>query len=146
MKPLSARDCYGGSDVVRSKPKPTRAARRAKLVKAADATFSLYIRARDPHCVTCGQPTEHCSHIFRRGHRATCWDENNAVGQCARCHFIHHNQTESYLLDYAKGKLGKKRYEEMRDRWNGISQWKPYQIEEVARFYREKVSHLGGQS
>ncbi len=111
---------------------------RKQAVKAADKAFSLYIRARDPQCVTCGKPTSDCSHIFRRGHYGARWDEHNAAGQCRRCHFVHHNQTESYLHDYARGWLGKKQYEEMRDRWEGETHFKTYQIEEVAQYYTKK--------
>jgi 5-methylcytosine-specific restriction endonuclease McrA len=112
---------------------------KAKAIHAADKAFSLYIRARDRFCVTCGQASSDCSHIFSRSHYATRWDENNSYGQCRGCHMRHHNQTESYLLDYAKGRLGKKRYEDMRKRWESVSNWKAYQIDEVARYYRGKL-------
>jgi hypothetical protein len=112
---------------------------KKQAVKLADKYFSLYIRARDPKCVTCGAPTSDCSHVFRRGHHATRWDENNAYGVCRRCHFIHHNQTESYLHDKVIKILGRTRYDEMRTRWETISDFKTYQIEEIANYYRRKI-------
>lgn len=111
---------------------------KTRAIQKADKAFSLYIRARDPKCVTCGADTTDCSHIFRRTHHSTRWNETNAVGQCRRCHFIHHNQSESYLHDYARKKLGARKYEELRDRWEGVSDFKAYQIEEMARYYTDK--------
>ena len=115
---------------------------RARAVKAADIAFSLYIRARDPYCVTCGKPISDCSHVFKRDHYSTRWDENNAYGQCRPCHFRHHNQSESYLLDYARVLMGKRAYEDMRARWEGMSDMKTWQIEEYARAYRAKLEGM----
>ena len=115
---------------------------KSKAINKADKEFSLYIRARDPKCVTCGEPTTDCSHIFRRTHLATRWDENNAVGQCRACHYYHHNQTEATLLNFARKKLGAKRYEDLLERWGALSNWKPYQIEEITRYYKQKREAL----
>jgi hypothetical protein len=114
---------------------------RARAVKAADKAFSLYIRARDPQCVipNCGKPTVDCSHVFKRDHYSTRWDENNAYGQCRECHCRHHNQSESYLLDYARVLMGKRAYEDMRARWQGMSFFRTWQIEEFAHYYRAKL-------
>jgi hypothetical protein len=115
---------------------------RKQAIRAADKAFSFYIRTRDIQCVTCGAPTSDCSHFFRRGHHGARWDEHNAAGQCRRCHMVHHNQTETYLHDYARKHLGKKRYEELRDRWEGETHFKTYQIEEIARYYRTKLEGM----
>jgi hypothetical protein len=113
-----------------------------QAVAAADKAFSAYIRARDPKCITCGAPTADCSHVFRRWHHATRWDQNNAYGQCKRCHFIHHKGSESFLLDAVKGRIGAEKYEDMRDRWEKVSDFKTYQLEEVARYYRDKLENI----
>lgn len=116
-----------------------------QAVKAADKAFSEYIRARDPKCITCGAPTQDCSHVFRRHHHSTRWDEKNAVGQCRRCHFIHHNGTESYLLDAVREKIGVEAFEEMRDQWQKVSNFKAYQLEEIAVYYRNKLANIRAQ-
>lgn len=115
---------------------------KSSAIHRADKAFSLYIRARDPKCVTCGAATTDCSHIFRRTHHATRWNPLNAAGQCRRCHFIHHNQTESYLHDYARRKLGARRYDALRIQWETISSFKPYQLEEMARYFVKKYQNL----
>lgn len=111
---------------------------KSRAIQKADKAFSLYIRARDPKCVTCGGETTDCSHVFRRTHLATRWDENNAAGQCRSCHFYHHTQTEAALLNFARKRLGQKKYEDLMNRWGALSNWKTYQIEEIARYYTEK--------
>jgi 5-methylcytosine-specific restriction endonuclease McrA len=130
----------GGSDI--AWPKKKRKPSRASAVKAADDAFSPYIRKRDPFCVTCGEATRDCSHVFSRSHYATRWNEQNAFGQCGKCHFIHHNQSESYLHDHVRQVLGEKGFEDLRDLWEQETHWKTYQIEEIARFYREKLKKL----
>ena len=132
----------GGSDIVRADPKPRRKYKhkteRQKAVDAADDAFSLYIRTLYPFCVTCGEPTQDCSHVFKRDHYSTRWNEQNAFGQCKKCHYLHHNKSESYLLEYASYHMGMKAFIELRDLWETISDYKTYQIEEIARFYNEK--------
>ena len=114
----------------------------ARAVRMADKAFSDYIRARDLKCVTCGKPTQDCSHVFRRGHHAVRWNEWNAYGQCRACHFRHHYQSESWLLDYARRRVGQEQLESLRTEWGGMSHWKVYQVEEVARFYAQKAKAL----
>lgn len=115
-------------------------------IRAADKAFSEYIRIRDPKCITCGAPTSDCSHIFRRHHHATRWSETNGVGQCRRCHMIQHNGTESYLLDAVRNKMGKKQFEAMRNEWQQISNFKIYQLVEIARYYRLKTANIRAQN
>lgn len=113
-----------------------------QAIRAADKAFSEYIRARDPRCITCGAPTSDCSHIFRRHHHSTRWLETNAVGQCRRCHMIHHNGTESYLLDVVRYKMGGIRFEELRNQWEGISDFKTYQLEELTKYFETKLANI----
>jgi 5-methylcytosine-specific restriction endonuclease McrA len=130
--------CRGPRDIVHSKKKVKKVTRKS-IIKSADTAFSLFIRARDPFCVTCGAQTNDCSHLFRRGHHNTRWNPKNAFGQCRRCHFIHHNQTESYLHDYAKKKMGAMKYDALREEWRKVSDFKDYQIAEIGRYFKEKV-------
>lgn len=113
-----------------------------QAVAAADKAFAGYIRARDPKCITCGAPTSDCSHVFRRWHHATRWDPSNAVGQCRRCHFIAHHGSESYLLDAVRARMGDAAFEELRDRWEAVSDFKTYQLEELARYFKVHLANI----
>jgi len=89
------------------KPKRKKKDSRAVAQKAADDAFSLYIRARDKRCVTCGSTDGlQCSHVERRGRHSTRYREENAFAQCKRCHMFHHNQSETPLRDYQLQKIG----------------------------------------
>ena len=115
----------------------------ARATKLANDAFSHYIIARDKYCVTCGSNYRlQCSHVFRRTHHATIWHEFNAYAQCAACHVRHYRQSESYLLDYARRRIGDEAYKDLRDNWNTTSHRKVYQVEEIARFYTEKARAL----
>jgi hypothetical protein len=113
---------------------------RKTAIREADKAFAKYIVARDKRCVTCGAtgPLD-CSHVFRRGHYSTRWNPSNAYAQCRKCHFKHHNVTESYLLDFAKQMLWAEAFEELRELSNTTTHLKDYQIEEIARYFRSKV-------
>jgi 5-methylcytosine-specific restriction endonuclease McrA len=115
---------------------------RKQAVKAADTAFSLFIRARDKRCVTCSNLTQDCSHVFSRSHYATRWDEENAYGQCRQCHMRHHNQTESYLLDWARGMLWSDGFEKLRTKWATVSKLTVKEIQAVAKRYTEKLRDL----
>ena len=53
----------------------------------ADRLFSRYIRARDRHCVVCGEPTNlQCAHLISRRYLAVRWDPGNAVALCVADH------------------------------------------------------------
>ena len=115
---------------------------RKTAIREADKAFAKYIVARDKRCVTCGSPGNFgldCSHVFRRSHYATRWNVNNAYAQCRSCHFKHHNNSESWLLDYAERELGRPAYEVLRDLSNTLTHFKDYQIAEIARYFRSKV-------
>jgi hypothetical protein len=105
---------YGGSDVVRAKPKKRRAKKDSfpAMEKYADDKFSLFIRARDGGCVTagvrgvpCKGPLQ-CSHVERRGHKSTRYNPQGAYAQCKGCHVYHHTQSEAPLRLYAESKIG----------------------------------------
>jgi hypothetical protein len=98
----------GERDIVRD-PKKKRKKRDTfpAAEKFADDMFSLFIRARDKRCVTCGSTDRlQCSHVERRVRKATRYSEMNAFAQCARCHSFHHYQSETPLRDYQINKCG----------------------------------------
>ena len=115
---------------------------KSRAIQKADKAFSLYIRARDPRCVTCGSETTDCSHLFRRTHHSTRWNPANAFGQCRRCHFKHHNQSESYLHDFARHHLGARKYESLRQLWETVSDFKVYQLEEIENYFKKLLTSV----
>lgn len=69
--------------------KPKKPARKS-LVKELDRVFSLFIRARDKRCVTCGTSENlTCGHLFSRVAYSTRWNEDNCACQCAGCNLRH---------------------------------------------------------
>jgi len=132
--------CKGGRDIVR---KPKKRDPRKTAINKADAAFSAYIKARDGQCVTCGSTDNlDCSHVFRRGHYSTRWDETNAYAQCRRCHMIHHNQTESYLHDYARELHGENYFNGLRVAWNKVTKWSTEEILAMAKYYTDKLRRI----
>jgi predicted restriction endonuclease len=87
------------------------------LVKRADATFSLLVRALyDGRCVLCGSSYHvQCAHLFSRRYYNTRWDPENAIALCARHHmrFTHKPIEWDELL---RRLLGEVRYEHLRIR------------------------------
>jgi hypothetical protein len=73
-----------------------------RLMKELDTVFSLYIRARDGHCLLkgwrcrCGGPLQ-CNHLISRKVLRLRWDAMNAVAGCAAHNgYSHWNQIEWY--------------------------------------------------
>ena len=74
---------------------------RKKAVALADKYFSLFIRARDGRCVTCGGVERlTCGHLFSRAHYSTRWDERNAFCQCAGCNLKHEHDPYPLIAYY----------------------------------------------
>lgn len=109
-----------------------------KAAKAyADREFSLFIRWRDVRCVTCGEPTTDCSHVFRRHNMSTRWDVRNAYGQCRSCHFKHHNKSEYPLLKYAEDRLGARGMAQLEEDYHCVSHLKADQVKLIGDKYKE---------
>ena len=115
---------------------------KSRAILKADKEFSLYIRARDPICVLCGDPTSDCAHVFSRRFYATRWNEHNAYGLCKGCHYLFHNRSEADLIDLARHRIGNKKYEDMKMLSKTESHFKAYQIEEITRYYKQKREAL----
>ena len=125
------------------KPKRKKKDSRAVAQKAADDAFSLYIRARDKRCVTCGSTDGlQCSHVERRGRHATRYLDSNAYAQCARCHTYHHLQSETPLRDYVLSKIGQTGMQMLYSLSRTTQKRTVEELREVARLYNTKLEAM----
>ena len=108
---------------------------RSRVVKALDAAFSAYIRARDGQCVTCG-------HLLSRNAYGTRWDETNAFCQCPGCNFLHehepHYLTGVYLLKY-----GSDEYRRLAFRHSQPTHYPTWQLELLLRDWKKRLKEVG---
>lgn len=111
-----------------------------KALKYADDMFSKFIRARDKQCVTCGKPSDDCSHLFRRTHYSTRWDVRNAYGQCRSCHYKHHKQSEYNLISYALKRLGQSDMDDLEQCSHRTSHFKAFELKLIGDKYKELIS------
>jgi hypothetical protein len=115
---------------------------RKSLVKAADRAFSQYIVARDKKCVCCGSTRNlQCGHLFSRIAYSTRWNSLNSACQCARCNMNHEGDALPFM-DYMVAKHGRDKIDELHTLYHQPIKYKDYQLEEIARFYREKFAML----
>ena len=100
MKPyaISRRDLYGGSDIVRSDPKPAKGAHWKQSIRAArlyaDQWAREWTKTRYPRCVTCGREPQEWAHVLSGKGDAVRWDINNMTRQCQRCNQLHESHPE----------------------------------------------------
>ena len=84
---------------------------RKSLVRKLDTAFSLYIRERDGHCVTCGSKERlQCGHLFTRAAYSTRWNSMNAYCQCSSCN-MRHEYDPGPLTIYFLAHYGQAAYE-----------------------------------
>lgn len=115
---------------------------RQKAVKKLDDAFSLYIRARDERCVTCGsfdRPT--CGHVFTSMAFSTRWDEENAYKQCWPCNFKH--EFDPYpLTEFTRKHLGQEKYDALHLRYQTTKKYKTFELDELRQYYIDKRKQL----
>lgn len=81
------------------------------LDKKLNKAFADYIKARDPRCIICWNPTTDCAHLFAGRHASTKWDERCAFGTCHTCHMAQHQDKPSILRDVVIERYGEERYD-----------------------------------
>lgn len=70
---------------------------RKSLVRSLDTIFSLFIRARDKACFTCGtRENLTCGHLFTRAAYSTRWHEEFSKAQCGSCNLTHEYKPEIF--------------------------------------------------
>jgi len=107
---------------------------RKGLIKKLDKLVSEIVIARDKACVVCGSKEKlGCGHVFSRKHLATRFDvtsDGNCHCQCWPCNFKHTFDTYPYNNWYVK-KFGKKKFQQLYDRWNIVCPMKTWQIQSL---------------
>lgn len=125
----------------------------AKLKKETWAIFSVYIRMRDclrtrgvltdGNCISCGalRPVKQCDagHFISRWYGSTLFDERNVHLQCKRCN----NMGEKLKYRRAIIKLyGEGIDVELEDKATEIKNFTILELEELKRYYIEKIKEL----
>lgn len=116
--------------------KPKKPSRRG-LVKKLDTLFSLFIRARDGHCVTCVTPSgiRTNGHLWSRVAYSTRWDEENAHEQCWGCN-LRHEHDPYPLSEYVRNKLGQEKYDALHLRYATPKKFKDYDLLDLIEHYK----------
>lgn len=68
----------------------------SKLKKEADRVFSLWVRARESRCVTCGGKNDQCGHFISRSHNILRYDKRNGHSQCVGCNIFKSGNYPAY--------------------------------------------------
>lgn len=115
---------------------------RARAKKRAWDAFSLYIRTRDGHCVTC--PTgsaQHAGHFIDGRHNAVLFSEEGVHGQCYHCNVgLKGNKLEYWL--FMEKKYGRKAIDRLMAESKQTVIYKEWQFEEIAQLYKNKLKEL----
>lgn len=119
-----------------------KASPRKRAVNRADKYFSLYIRARDKRCVTCGSSDNlQCGHLFTRTYYTLRWDEKNAFCQCAGCN-LRHEHDPYKLTSHFMMVFSEEEYHELHSQLQGVSKKTTFEIEEIGDYYKSKWEEI----
>jgi 5-methylcytosine-specific restriction endonuclease McrA len=89
---------------------------RSKQRDLADGLFSRFIRARDGHCLACGNDVLlQCAHIISRSYHAIRFDPLNAVALCRGCHVRYTHRPLEWEV-WAREWIGDEAYDQLRIR------------------------------
>lgn len=126
-----------------SKAKPKKKPNKIRaLKKRAWRAISVYIRQRDPWCVTCGQnATRDCGHYRHNSERnqelggnALWYDERNLNGQCVSCNKWHSGALDRYAI-YLQAKHGYGILEEIQRLYTTPKKWTVEEIQALTAKY-----------
>jgi len=107
-----------------------------RLLKRADAVFSVWIRARDRRCVTCGATVKlQCSHLIRRGKHSVRFSEVNCHTQCSSCNWKHNYFPEKYT-SWLLSTHGELAYLTLVKDAMKLKSWKRYELESIVEKYK----------
>ena len=126
----------------RPKPKPRKSKQgeRRKLEKKLWTTMSLYIRARDGHCVTCGcEEGLTMSHYINARRQILRYDEYNCNAQCSTCNFVHNHWPHIY-----EGYMRRHYGDVVLDKLEKLAEtkthkWTVPELQEMLEYYQEKL-------
>ena len=118
---------------------------RQKIVDKLDDAVSLYTRLRDKKSVTSGRTDKLTnSHLFSRVSYATRWDitnDGNCHCQTSDENFRHEFDPHDYTAWYIKN-FGTEKYDELHARYNTISKYKTYQLQEMLDDVNNRIKLL----
>src|SRR3990167_10263026 len=107
----------------------------SKLKKKADKVFSLWIRARDKRCVSCGSDRNlQNGHYISRSHNATRYNEKNNNCQCLTCNIFKKGNYPAYTL-YLMRKYGNGIIKELEKIGRETKQFTPAELERIIKKY-----------
>lgn len=120
------------------------------LKRKAWTVISLYIRARDRHCVTCKvKPAEQCGHYKHNtdkinntlGGNALWYDERNYGGQCAGCNKYKSGAPREFAI-HLEETHGHGILQELHTLFHTSKKWKREEVIAVTESYQTKLEAL----
>ena len=108
----------------------------SKWKKEADRVFSLWIRAREKACVTCGNKNNlQAGHFESRSFNQLRYSEINVHTQCVGCNMFKSGNMAEYARFMIK-KYGVEILDELAREKRKIKQWKTGELEEIIERYK----------
>lgn len=145
-EPISRRDRYGGSDVVRGYPKPTAAGHWKKSVRAARLYADQWARAwahtQWDYCVTCGSRINlQWAHVSsgRSDGNSVRWEKKNMTIQCEPCNHLHEHEPE-HLIAWFLENYGQPALFALTVQSNRVVKYTYSEIMAIGDKYREAIS------
>ena len=121
--------------IPKKKPKKVKHKSISKLKKDADKIFSLWIRARDKRCVTCGSTKNlQNGHYISRSHSSTRYLEKNNNCQCLVCNIFMKGNYPAYTI-YLMRKYGNGIIKELERKGRETKQFTPSELEKIIKKY-----------
>lgn len=115
---------------------------RKLTVKKLDTAVSLFIRARDGRCVTCGSMEKLTNgHLWSRVAYSTRWDELNCHCQCWNCNYRHEFDPYHYQ-EWFKTKYGEEAYHELHRKFRVPVKYSTAELEDKTVEYKLKLKEL----
>jgi hypothetical protein len=117
---------------------------RKQFIKVLDEMCSIYVRARDGHCVCCGSTYQlQCGHYIKRGKMRLRWDIRNCNCQCRDCNF-RHNQYPHFYEGYMRRHYGDAVLDDL-EKLSEYSSWKwtLEELQELHAYYSELLANIG---
>lgn len=115
---------------------------RAKAKEKAWKAFSLYVRTRDKHCVTCPTGTaEQAGHFIDGRNNAVLFSEEGVHGQCYHCNVgLKGNKLEYFL--FMERTYGRDVIDRLMVESKTTVQYKTFHFLEIKEKYENKLKGL----
>lgn len=113
----------------------------SKAKRKAWAAFSLYIRTRDPQCVTCGGANQHAGHFIDGRHGAVLFSEQGVHSQCYRCNVGLHGNKVQYWL-FMEKTYGRPLIDQLILESKQTIKYKRHDYERIEQEYKDKCAQL----